>query len=66
MLKRTEIELDLITDFNVQIFIQNGIRVDNFRCCKISSQANNKYMNNDYNPNKSSELLSYLDAKQFI
>ena len=42
MVKMTEIELDLISDINMDLSIEKGIRVGVSYIAKIHSKANNK------------------------
>ena len=44
MVKMTEIELDLISDINMDLSIEKGMRVGISYIAKIHSKANNKYM----------------------
>ena len=62
MLKMTEAELDLISDPNIYLMIENGIRGGICTVSKRYSKANNLYMEKEYNPEEKSKYLLYLDA----
>ena len=65
MLKRTKVELELITDVNILLFIQRGIRGEVSQICsKRFVEANNPYMAN-YDPQKEEKYLVYYDANNF-
>ena len=61
MLKYTSIELDLISDQEMYLMIEKGIRGGVSTITKRHSLANHKYLDN-YNPNKPSQYILYLDA----
>jgi hypothetical protein len=61
MLKMTGIELDLITDMDMYLMIEKGIRCGMTQVSLKHVVANNKYMKK-YDKNKPSIYLSYLDA----
>ena len=61
MLKMTRIELDLISDIDMHLFIEKGVRGGIFYIAKRHSKANNKYMECYYSCEKS-KSITYLDA----
>ena len=60
-LKKTNVELELITDYDMLLMIENGIRGGICYAIQRYTKANNKYMN-DYKKNKESSYIQYLDA----
>ena len=60
-LKKTNVELELITDYDMLLMIEEGIRGGICHAIQRYAKANNKYMNN-YNKNKESSYIQYLDA----
>ena len=61
MLKMTKINLQLITDVDMQLFIEKGLRGGISYIAHRIAEANNKYMKN-YDLNKLISYLLYLDA----
>ena len=61
MLKMTKINLELITDVDMQLFIEKGMRGGISYISHRYAEANNKYMKN-YDPSKVSCYIPYLDA----
>ena len=64
-LKITGVKLELITDINILLMIESGIRGGVCHVIRSYVESNNKYMNN-YDENKESSFLSYLDANNFV
>ena len=60
-LNKTNVKLELITDYNMLLMIEDGIRDGICHAIQRYAKANNKYMN-DYNKNKESSYIQYLDA----
>ena len=61
MLRMTKINLDLITDIDIQLFIEKGMRGGISYIGHRRAEANNQYMEN-YNPKIESSYIMYLDA----
>ena len=60
-LKKTNIELDLLTDYDMLLMVEEGIRGGICHSIHRYAKANNKYMKN-YNNNEESSYVQYLDA----
>ena len=60
-LKKTGITLDLITNLDMLLMFERGMRRGITQVVKRYARANNKYME-DYNSNEPSRYLQYLDA----
>ena len=60
-LKETGQELELLHDYDMLMLFERGIRGGITHISKRYSEANNKYMK-DYNPDKPSKFIQYLDA----
>eukprot|EP00438_Fugacium_kawagutii_P007257 Skav211577 [mRNA] locus=scaffold2228:403820:405304:+ [translate_table: standard] len=62
MLKLTGIEIDLVYDQEMYEMIEKGLRggMTQATCKKV--EANNVYMGDDYDENKESSFINYLDA----
>ena len=61
MLKMTGIELDLISDIDMHLFIEKRMRGGISNIAKRCSKASNKYMQS-YDVNVPSKFITYLDA----
>lgn len=61
MLKKTGIELELITDLDMYEFIESGLRGGMCQVSHKNVKANNKYLD-DYDENITSSYNGYLDA----
>ena len=60
-LKKTNIELELLTDYDLLLMVEEGIRGRICHSIQRYAKANNKYMKN-YNNNEESSYIQYLDA----
>ena len=60
-LKKTNIELELLTDFDMLLMVEEGIRGGICHSIHRYAKANNKYMKN-YNTIEESSYIQYLDA----
>ena len=61
-LKMTSIELELLSDSNMLLMFEKGIRGGISIISNRYGEANNKYMRKGFNKNKPSKYLMYLDA----
>ena len=62
-LKKTNVKLELLTDYNMLLMVEEGIRGGICHSIHRYAKANNKYMEN-YDENKESSYIQYLDAKK--
>ena len=60
-LKKTGIKLELLTNVDMLLMEERGIRVEICHGVHRYAKANNKYMNN-YDKSKESSYIQYLDA----
>ena len=60
-LKKTNIELELLTDYDMLLMAEGGMRGGICHSIHRYAEANNKYMKN-YNNNEESSHIQYLDA----
>ena len=60
-----EFRLELLTDIDMLLMVQKGIRGGITQAAKRYVKANNKYMKDLYNPDEESIYLQYLDANNF-
>ena len=60
-LKKTEIEIELLTDTDMLLMVEKGIRGGIYHSVNRYGEANNKYMKN-YDKNKESLYLEYWDV----
>ena len=61
-LKMTSVELELLTDVDMLLMVEKGIRGGVSMVSKRFSKANNKYMKGKYDNSKPSKYIQYLDA----
>lgn len=62
MLNCTKIKLELLTDYEMHLLLEQGIRGGMSVCIKRHSVANNKYIPETFNPDEPIKFLTYLDA----
>ena len=60
-LKKTNIELELLTDYDMLLMVEKGIRGGICHSIQRYAKGNNKYMKS-YNNNEESSYIQYLDA----
>ena len=63
-LKKTEVKLDLITDYDMILMIEKGARGEICQATHRYAKAINKYMKN-YDKNNESSYIEHLDANNF-
>ena len=61
-LKHTGIRLGLLTDPDMLLMFERGIRGGITQAVRKYASANNKYMGDKFNPNEDTTYLQYLDA----
>ena len=60
-LKKTNVKLELLTDYDMLLMVEEGIRGEIYHSIHRYAKSNNKYMKN-YDKNKESSYNQYLDA----
>ena len=60
-LKKTGVKLELLTDYDMLLMVEEGIRGGISHAIHRYAKANNKYMEN-YNKDEESSYIQYLDA----
>ena len=65
MLKMTGIELELVSDIELHLFIEKRLREAISYIAKNCSKANNIYMK-DFDSSKESKYIIYLDANSLF
>ena len=61
MFKETNLKLELLTDYDMLLMVEEGTRGGICHSIHRHAKANNKYMNN-YDESKESSYIQYLDA----
>ena len=60
-LKKTEVKLELLTDVDMLVMVEKGVRGGICQAINRYAKANNKFMKN-YDKNKESSYIQYLEA----
>ena len=61
-LRKTRVRLELLTDPDMLLMFERGIKGGMTQAVHRYTSANNKYMGDQYNPSQESSYLEYLDA----
>ena len=59
--KKTEVKLELLTDVDMLLMVEKGVRGGICQAINRYAKANNKFMKN-YDKNKESSYIQYLEA----
>jgi len=62
LLKTTKVELELLTDYDMLLMLQQGIRGGVSTITHRYGKSNNKYMGDAFDSSKPSSFITYLDA----
>ena len=61
-LKITKVQLELLSDPDMLLLIESGIRGEIATISHRHAKANNEYMGTEFDPAEESKFISYLDA----
>ena len=61
-LQITKVQLELLSDPDMLLMIESGIRGEIATISHRYAKANNEYMETEFDPTKNSKFISYLDA----
>ena len=62
----TQVQLELLSDPDMLLMIESGIRGGFATISHRHSKANNEYMGGEFDPTKESKFISYLDVNGHI
>ena len=62
VLKVTDVKLELLSDMDMLLMVEKGIRGGVSMISTRYRKANNKYINDKYDPSEPSKYIAYLDA----
>ena len=63
-LKITKVQLELLSDSDLLLMIECGIRGGIAKISHRHAKANNEYMGTEFDPAEKSKFISYLDANK--
>ena len=64
MSKKTSVKLELLTDYDMLLMTEEGIRGGIYHAIHRYAKANNKYMKN-YDKNEESSYIQYSDTNNY-
>ena len=64
-LKITKVQLEILSDPDMLLMIESGIRGGIATISHRHAKANNEYMGTEFDPSEKSKFLSYLDSNNF-
>ena len=64
-LKKVNVKLELLTDYDMLLMVEEGIRGGIYHSIHRYAKAHNKYIK-DYDKNKESSYIQYLDAITYM
>ena len=65
-LKITNVQLELLSDPDMLLMMESGIKGGIAAISHRHAKANNEYMGTEFNPTKDSKFISYLDANNLM
>ena len=64
--KITKVQLESLSDSDMLLMIESGIRGGTATVSHRHAKANNEYMGTDFHPAEESKLISYLDGNKLF